>query len=112
MKTIGIQLIDSFDDGELMDLKTVIVRDGDGLITSGLVVGNVENQNKGIILIANPGEFHFSPTIGVAINDLILDDDYLRIRSRIGEHLQKDGFKVRRIDFSFNKPLVIDAAYE
>lgn len=112
MKSIGIQLIDSFDDGPLMDLKIDVVRGTDGLITNGLVLGNIENQNKSLIIIANPGEFHFNPTIGVAINDLLLDDDYLRIRSRIGEHLQKDGFKVRRIDFSLKKPLKIDARYE
>ena len=112
MKNIGIQLNDSQDGAENIDLKINVIRGGDGLITSGLAVGNVLRQNQAIIIIANPGEFPFNPTLGVAIDELLLDNDYLRIRHRIREHLAKDGMKVRTLEFSENKPMQLEAYYE
>lgn len=112
MKSTGIQLNDSSNALEPIDLKIDVQRNGDGLITRGLVVGDVMNQNQALIIMSNPGEFPFSPTLGVAINDLILDNDYLRMRHRIREHFAKDGLKVKKLEFSEGKPLVIDASYE
>jgi hypothetical protein len=110
MKDTGIQ----FTDGTLQDfdLKIEVVRGSDGLITQGLVVGDTMSQNQALILIANPGEFKFNPTIGVAIDELLLDNDYLRFRHRIREHFEKDGLKVKSIQLSDGKPLLIDASYE
>ena len=110
MKDRGIQLTDG--SAQDIDLKIEVVRGIDGLITQGLVVGDTMNQNQALILIANPGEFHFSPTIGVAIDELILDNDYLRMRHRIREHFAKDGLKIKSIQLSDGKPLLIDASYE
>jgi hypothetical protein len=112
MKDRGIQLADNSDSLQGMDLKIDVVRDASGKITQGLVIGNTMNQNQAMIIVANPGEFKFSPTLGVAIDELLLDGDYLRMRHRIREHLEKDGMKVRSIDFSEGQPLVIDASYE
>ena len=70
MKDIAIQLNDSQNGVQNIDLKINVIRDGGGLITSGLVVGNVLRQNQAIIIIANPGEFPFSPTLGVAIDEI------------------------------------------
>jgi len=110
MKDTGIQ----FTDGTLqdLDLKIEVLRGSDGLITQGLVIGNIMNQNQALILIANPGEFKTEPTIGVAIDELIFDNDYLRFRHRIREHFEKDGLKVKSIQLSEGKPLLIDASYE
>lgn len=110
MKDRGIQLTD----GTLndIDLKIEVVRGSDGLITQGLVIGDTMNQNQALILIANPGEFKTEPTIGVAIDELIFDNDYLRFRHRIREHFEKDGLKVQSIQLSEGKPLLIDATYE
>ncbi|WP_395049395.1 hypothetical protein [Flavobacterium sp.] len=110
MKDRGIQLTDGGVQG--VDLKIEVVRGSDGKITSGLVVGNTMNQNQAMILIANPGEFKFNPTMGVAIDELLLDDDYLKFRHRIRDHFSKDGLKVRSIQLSEGKPLLIDASYE
>lgn len=112
MKNIGIQINDSTNSLESIDLKIDVIRDTDGLITQGLVVGDIMNQNQALILIANPGEFKFSPTLGVAIDELILDNDYLRMRHRIREHFAKDGLKVKSLQLSEGKPLIIDASYE
>lgn len=112
MKDKGIQLNDSVNGVENIDLKINVVRGADNKIISGLMVGAILRQNQALILIANPGEFALSPTIGVAIDELLLDNDYLRIRHRIREHLAKDGMKVKTLEFSENKPMQLDAYYE
>lgn len=111
MKDQAIQLNDSLNGLENIDLKIKVIRVG-GLITQGLVVGNTLNQNQALIIISNPGEFAFSPTLGVAIDELILDNDYLRMRHRIREHFAKDGMKVKNVELSENRPLKLDASYE
>jgi hypothetical protein len=110
MKDSGMQLSDG--NSHTIDLKIEVVRDADGLITQGLVVGNTMNQNQALILIANPGELKLNPTLGVAIGDLLLDDDFLRFRHRISEHLAKDGMKVKSVELSKDKPLKIESSYE
>lgn len=111
MKDRAIQLNDSVNSLENIDLKIKVIRVG-GLITQGLVIGNTLNQNQALIIISNPGEFAFSPTLGVAIDELILDNDYLRMRHRIREHFAKDGMKVKNVELSENRPLKLDASYE
>lgn len=110
MKDRAMQLTNGNED--TIDLKIEVVRNASGLIQEGLVIGNVMNQNQALILSAYPGEFHFNPTLGVGLADLMMDDDYLRFRHRIREHFEKDGLKVKSIDLSKNKPLRIDAIYE
>jgi hypothetical protein len=112
MKNRGIQLTDGTTGTEEIDLKIEVFRNIDGKIEQGLIIGEIKNQTQAMILIANPGEFKHVPTLGVAIAELTLDDDYLRFRSRIREHLQRDGLKVKSLEFSKNKPLKIDAVYE
>jgi hypothetical protein len=110
MKDIGIQLTDG--NTSDIDLKIEVVRGSDGLITQGLGIGSTLNQNRALILIANPGEFKFEPTLGVAIDELLFDTDYLKIRHRIRDHFPKNGLKVKNIELSDRKPLWIDASYE
>lgn len=112
MKNIGIQLADSTSGLVDIDLKIEVKRDDNGLITQGFVVGDIMNQNQAIIIAANPGELKFNPSVGVSIDELILDNDYLRFKHRISDHLSKDGMKVKSIEFSKDKPLKIDASYE
>ena len=112
MKDIGIQLKDSSNAVENIDLKVTVLRGDDNKIISGLAVGSTMAQNQAVMLIANPGEFPFNPTIGVAIDELILDNDYLRFRHRIRDHFAKDGLIVKRVELSENQPLQIEAYYE
>lgn len=111
MKDKGIQLNDSSSGLESIDFKIDIIRDADGMITQGLVIGNTMPQNQALIIMASPGEFMFNPLIGVSIIDLLLDSDFLRIRHRIREHFLKDGMIVKSLEFEENKPLLIDAYY-
>lgn len=112
MKDRGIQLNDSTNTVENIDLKIVVTRDANGLINQGLVIGATLRQNQAVIIVANPGEFPFNPTIGASVDELILDKDYLRMRHRIREHLLKDGMITKRLELSEGKPLQIDAGYE
>lgn len=111
MKSKAIQLVDSANGIESIDLKIDVKRDSNGLIIQGLCVGNTMPQNQALMLIANPGEFMFNPTIGVAIDELLLDEDYLRFRHRIRDHFAKDGLIVRSVQLDANKPLLIEANY-
>lgn len=111
-KRTGIQLNDTADSGSIMDLKISPVLDASGKIVSGLVVGDTLQQNKALILIAQQGEFKFRPDIGVGIEDILLDNDYLKFRHKIREHFEKDGLKVTTLDLYANKPITIVADYE
>ena len=112
MKDRGIQLNDSVNAVESIDLKIEVLRGTDGKITQGLVIGPTMNQNQALILMASPGEFKFEPTLGVSISDLLLDKDYLRMRHRIREHFAKDGLIVQELELSEGQPLLINASYE
>lgn len=111
MKTIGIQLADNTNTLGGVDLRIKVKRGASGLIEQGIMVGDTMNQNQALMLIANPGEFKNNPTIGVAIDELLLDNDFLRFRHRIRVHFEKDGLTVRNVQLENGKPLVIDASY-
>lgn len=111
MKGKGIQLVDSNDTGLVMDVKVNPIRDADGKIISGEVIGDTLQQNKALILITQKGEFKFRPDLGVGIGDLLLSDDYLEYRHIIRRELQKDGMKVTSVELYENKPLNIIADY-
>lgn len=110
-KAKGLQLNDNTSTGEILDLKIEVIKDAEGKITSGLIVGNTLQQNQALILITQPGENKFNPDLGVGIADMLLDHDYLNYRHRIREHYAKDGLIVTHLDLYENKPLRIDANY-
>tara|TARA_R100000306_G_C4376675_1_gene142230 strand:- start:2527 stop:2865 length:339 start_codon:yes stop_codon:yes gene_type:complete len=110
-KGTGIQLNDHNDSGELLDLKIEPVRDAEGKILSGFVVGPTLEQNKALILLSNQGEMKLSPQIGVGIEGAILSEDYLEYRHRIRKHFAIDGLNVTRLDLYINKPFRVDATY-
>ncbi len=111
MKDRAIQLNDNADTGELPDLKINPVRDEQGKIVSGVVIGNTLEQNKALILLAQPGDFKFNPTLAVGIEDLLLDDDLLAYRHKIRENFAKDGLKIKELDLYNINNINIDATY-
>lgn len=112
MKSIGIQLNDNNDSGDILDLKINVVRDSAGKIVSGVVIGDTLEQNKAIILIAHEGQLKGNPDLGVGIGDIALSSDYLEYRHKIREHFAKDGLVVETLDLYENKPIKIIANYE
>jgi len=53
------------------DLQVQVKRDANGLITSGLVIGNTDYQNMNLIIQAQKGEFKEFPTLGFGIDNYL-----------------------------------------
>lgn len=99
----GIQLIDYEPDID-------VVKDADGKIVQGLVVGDVTAQNQALILRIYKGELKENPSIGCGIEDMLLDSDPLYWRTEIREQLEMDGQTVNSIEIG-NDSITIDANY-
>jgi len=106
MKNLGIMLKqDSFD----LDIK--VIRDAGGKIARGFQIGDVTKQNTAVILLMNPGELKERPTVGVGINNMILDKDYLLYKHKIRQQLTADGMQVNYLEIS-NQNIEINANYK
>lgn len=112
MKDLGIQLIDNADEGTILDLKIEPKRNADGKIVSGIVIGNTLEQNKALILLAHPNDFKLNPTLGVGLEDILLDSELLEYRHKIREQFNRDGLKITTLDLYSTKSIKIEAHYE
>lgn len=99
----GIQLID-------YELDIDVIKDADGKIVQGLVVGDVTAQNQALILRIHKGELKENPSVGCGIEDMLLDSDPLFWRTEIREQLEMDGQTVNSIEIG-NDSITIDANY-
>lgn len=95
MKSKGILL-----DPETGDLQIKVTRDNLGLITGGLVVGDVQSQNQAIIIYMQPGELKEKPTVGVGVSSMLLSSDALLYKHKIREQLEADGFRVNHLEIT------------
>lgn len=93
------------------DLAIDVQKDASGLITSGLMVGDILAQNQAIILNMHPGELKGNPTLGVGIADILLDDDPLKWRIKIRESLELDRQSVKKIEITTSS-LKLESEYE
>ncbi len=112
MKDRAIQFIDNADEGTILDLKIDSIRDIDGKIVSGVVIGNTLQQNKAFILLAQPNDFKANPTLGVGIEDLLLSSDLLEYRHKIRSHFAQDGLTITELDLYSIERIKIEANYE
>ena len=86
----GIQMID-------YDLSVKVETDSAGKILSGLVVGDILYQNQALILSFNKGEVKSDVSVGVGINRMLQDNDWLGWSREIREQLEMDGQKVESV---------------
>ena len=93
------------------ELKVNPVRDSTGKIVSGAIIGATIHQNTGLILICRKGEFKEVAAMGVGIENVLLDQDYLEWRRAIRINLELDEQNVRDVKFSSIDNLYIDADY-
>lgn len=100
---IGIQLTD-------YDLDVKVQRDGYGRITSGLILGDILQQNQAVILSIHKGELKENPSVGVGLADMLLEHDTNAIRREIRQQLEMDGQKVKSVTMT-NNAITIDAKY-
>ncbi|WP_346236160.1 hypothetical protein ABDK00_016865 [Niabella insulamsoli] len=103
MRGIGIQL------NEYFDLKLNAVRGVDGKLL-GFVLAETTNQNTALILAHQPGQFKDAPTLGVGLDNSLLDHDFNEWKRKIRVNLEQDLQKVKSIEFT-NSELTIDAEY-
>ena len=89
-----------------------VVRDSNGLILSGMVVGDVTQQNQRTILLAEKGEIKESPSLGVGIASFLDDDNPSDLLREIRANLREDGQTVRSCGFNSIGKLVIDGGYD
>lgn len=97
------------DDG---DLQVKVVRDAQGKITSGLVIGDVTGQNQNIILLAEKGDIKNAPLLGVGIASYLDDESPSELLREVRINLRMDGQKVRACGFDDNGKLIIQGGYE
>ena len=99
----GIQLID-------YDIAVDVQRDASGLITSGLVLGDILHQNQALILVLHKGDLKSDVSVGVGIDRMLLDNERLSWTREIREQLEMDGQKVEDVRIT-DKQIIIKAAY-
>ncbi|WP_108821045.1 hypothetical protein [Dysgonomonas sp. Marseille-P4361] len=85
---------------ETGDLNIKVTRDSLGLITGGLVIGDVQMQNQAIIIYMHPGEMKEKPTVGVGVSSMLLSSDALLYKHKIREQLEADGFRVNHLEIT------------
>lgn len=93
------------------DLLIKPVRDANGLIISGVVVGDVTVQNQRTILLVEKGEIKESPTLGVGLTSFLDDDDTSELLREVRINLNADGQKVEYCGFSNEGKLIVKGGY-
>lgn len=84
------------------DLDIQVVRDTDGKIATGFKLGDVTIQNMNLIIKSHPGEFKEVPTVGVGIDNMLLDKDYLLYKHKIRQQLTAEGMQVKHLELNEN----------
>jgi len=92
------------------DFDVKVATDGSGKITQGLHVGDATKQNIFIILKMQPGELKEQPTVGVGIDNITLDTDFLYYRHQISRQLDAEGMQVNHLEIN-GQNIEINANY-
>jgi len=103
---VGIMI----DEGK--DIAISVKRDGNGLITQGVIIGDITNQNQELIVIAEKGEFKETPKKGVAISSYLDDEVPDSLLRAVRTELSLEGMNVNKVGFNSTNELVIDAQYK
>ena len=75
-------------------------------------IGISDKQHIKHILKAFKGEFKEFPELGVGIEQMINDDNYMDILIEAKKNLQYDGVEVKNIKFTNEGKLNVDGGYE
>lgn len=93
MKETGIKLNE-----ETTDVDIQVKKDQNGKIIQGFHLGDTTMQNVEIILQMQPGELKEYPTLGVGIDNMLLDNDSLLYKHKIRQQLDSDGIRVNKLE--------------
>lgn len=105
-KTKGILLSESG------DLYIKVERNDEGLITAGLIIGDVTAQNQRNIIFAEKGDIKYDPLLGVGASSYLDDDDPSAFLREVRINLRNDGQKVKSCGFDENGKLIIIGSYD
>lgn len=93
------------------DVSVDVIRDSNGLIAQDIEIGDTTQQNISLILQIQPGELKEYPTMGVGIDNMILDKDYLQYKHTIREQLGLDGIQIDALEIT-KQAVNINAKYK
>ncbi|MBF0576597.1 hypothetical protein [Dysgonomonas sp. GY617] len=95
-------------DKETGDFDIRVTRDSVGMITGGLTIGDVTEQNQRNIIFINPAEIKEAPTVGVGIESMLNSDETLLYKHKIREQLEADGQRVSYLNIKITSDNKID----
>jgi len=91
----------------------ILNKTGDLDIQNGdIILGYSDNQHQEHILLANKGDYKEFPELGVGINNMLNEDDYMPFLIESKKNLEYDGMKINNIKFEENGNLNIDGYYK
>lgn len=93
------------------DLLIAPKRDAQGLITQGVVLGDITSQNQELIIISEKGEFKHSPLVGVGVTTYLDDEVPDNLLRAVRTELAVEGMNVSKVRFDSDGKLIIDAQY-
>ena len=99
----GIQMTD-------FDLDFRVLTDAAGRILSGLVIGDILNQHQALILALHKGDLKDDVSVGVGIDRMLMDHDWLGWSREIRDQLEMDGQTVESVSVN-DKTIKIKASY-
>ena len=94
------------------DLQINVCRDSSGLITQGLVIGDITHQNQELIILCEKGEIKSSPTKGVGIRTFLDDETPENLIRNVRTELSMEGMQVDKVYFEKDGNLIIEAKYK
>ncbi len=90
----------------------LLTDDNDIAIVNGdFVVGDSDNQHQKLILSTNKGDWKEFPVLGVGIEDILSDDEYISVLIETKKQLQYDGMKVKNVKFESDGKITIEGNY-
>ncbi|MBQ9255013.1 MAG: hypothetical protein IJ180_09610 [Bacteroidales bacterium] len=102
---IGIRLLGDFEP------EVNVVKDTEGKIEMGLVVGSTLEQNQALILLCHKGENKEFSGLGVGIEDMLNDHELEDWKRMITYMLSMDGMKIKELKLSETE-IKLEADYE
>ena len=82
------------------------------IVNGDRVLGFSDYAHQEHILMSAKGEFKEFPELGVGLNRMLSDDDYMPFLIDAKKNLEYDGMKINNIKFEENGNLNIDGYYK
>lgn len=81
------------------------------IVNGDFNLGYSDNQQQKLILSTNKGDWKEYPILGVGIEDILDNDNYVGVLIEIKKQLQYDGMNVNNVKFEENGKITIEGNY-